>query len=111
MTSKKPKMPEEWAGGSWRFQAWHVQSDGMQDPPIRLDSAEIDGPTEFDELVVGNWFHMEQMDDCRWVVGIGPIGVYVEVHADGKHDVYVEDRTGDQDIILEYKRGVKVDDE
>lgn len=36
--------------------------------------------TEFDELVVGKWIHVEQMNTGRWWVNIG--GVTVQVIAD-----------------------------
>ena len=36
--------------------------------------------TDFDELVVGSWLHVEQMDSGLWWMDIG--GVIVHVHAD-----------------------------
>lgn len=47
--------------------------------------------TEFDELVVGRWIHIEQMDATVWWSSIGGVTINVTVDRDGrpKHvDVY-----------------------
>lgn len=47
--------------------------------------------TEFDELVIGRWIHLEQMDACVWWMNIGGVTVNIRVDRDGrprKVDVY-----------------------
>lgn len=40
--------------------------------------------TEFDELVVGRWLHVEQMDEALWWLDIGGLVVHVVAGDDGK---------------------------
>ena len=40
--------------------------------------------TEFDELVVGSWLHVEQMDTGRWWANIGGVTVWVDADRDGR---------------------------
>lgn len=40
--------------------------------------------TEFDELAVGRWLHVEQMDAGRWWARIGDVTVQIEVDRDGR---------------------------
>lgn len=40
--------------------------------------------TEFDELAVGRWLHIEQMDPGHWWMNIGGVTVHVEVDRDGR---------------------------
>jgi hypothetical protein len=40
--------------------------------------------TEFDELVVGHWIHLEQMDTGRWWMNIGGLTVWVTADRDGR---------------------------
>lgn len=55
----------EWAGkGGPTLYAWTAHAPG----------------TELDEVVVGKWLHLEQLDTGRWDMHIG--GVRVEVTAD-----------------------------
>lgn len=47
--------------------------------------------TEFDELVVGSWIHLEQMDAGKWWCSIGGVTVNVTADRDGRPrrvDVY-----------------------
>ena len=47
--------------------------------------------TEFDELVIGRWIHLEQMDTGRWWMNIGGVTVWVKADRDGRPvsvDVY-----------------------
>jgi hypothetical protein len=46
---------------------------------------------EFDELIVGRWLHIEQMDDDTWWMNVGGVTVNVRVRPDGRPslvDVY-----------------------
>lgn len=40
--------------------------------------------TEFDELVVGRFFHIEQMDTGYWWMNIGGVTVHVKADRDGR---------------------------
>lgn len=39
---------------------------------------------EFDELVVGSWLHVEQMDGGTWWMNIGGVTVHVTADRDGR---------------------------
>ncbi|MDX2996404.1 hypothetical protein [Streptomyces scabiei] len=40
--------------------------------------------TEFDELVVGSWLHIEQLDTSVWWINIGGVTVHVTADRDGR---------------------------
>lgn len=68
-------------GERWRFLAW-----GGSD---RIAHSSEDDPSIFDELIVDNWFHIEQMDDAHWWMAIS--------RSDGTQlviDVTVDPETG-----------------
>jgi len=47
----------------------------------RIDVSDADyGPNELNELVVGSWLHVEQMDTGSWWMDVG--GLTVNVRAD-----------------------------
>lgn len=45
---------------------------------------ELPSNTEFDELVVGRWLHIEQMDATTWWMNIGGVTVHVTADRDGR---------------------------
>lgn len=47
------------------------------------DDHDLSG-TEFDELVVGQFFHIEQMDTGYWWMNIGGVTVHVRADRDGR---------------------------
>jgi hypothetical protein len=42
------------------------------------------GPNEFDELVVGKWLHVEQMDSGRWWMNVGGVTIWLHADRDGR---------------------------
>lgn len=64
------------AGWPWRVLAWNPKTD---------EKISLEGPagSEFDELVISRWFHLEQMDASTWWMNVG--GVTVWVRADGRN--------------------------
>jgi hypothetical protein len=54
-------------------------------------------PSVFDELVVDQWFHMEQMDSGLWWMSIAGVVVHVNVNRDGKATRVRVDAPGDYD--------------
>lgn len=40
--------------------------------------------TEFDELVIGHWIHLEQMNASQWWMNIGGVTVWVTADRDGR---------------------------
>lgn len=96
------------AGGRWRILAHeilpgrftgdshHVTSDRRfgggdgQDTSVELDgrtywSRHIELPgTELDELVVGSWIHLEQMDTGTWWANVCGVALWVKSDRDGK---------------------------
>jgi hypothetical protein len=104
MSDRPAKKPSRRAGDRWRIlvhqilpggkygDSHHVASDKTlgggdgRDYSVEADGqtfwsrhVEIPG-TEFDELVIGRWIHLEQMDAGRWWMNVG--GVTLWVHAD-----------------------------
>lgn len=95
------------AGAPWRIlvheilprgfsgDSYHVASDrtfggGGEDYSFEADgrtyhsrNIELAG-TDFDELVVGNWIHIEQMDTGKWWMEIGGVTVLVNADCDGR---------------------------
>lgn len=65
--------------------AYHVQSDAI---PGRDDSehskAVVLPHTEFDELVVGSWIHIEQMNTGTWWMNVAGVVIWVTVDRDGR---------------------------
>lgn len=53
-------------------------------PPELMRTHTLPPNCEFDELVVGSWLHVEQMDEQLWWLDIGGLTVHVEADADGK---------------------------
>lgn len=65
------------AGSPWRVLAHGYGPDG--------ETHSIEVPdTEFDELVVGQWIHIEQMSNTTWWMCIGGVTVWVRVGRNGK---------------------------
>lgn len=62
--------------------------------PIQyVDGKDTDKHWEFDELAIDHWFHLEQMGDRDWWIGIGDPGngdyYHVNVHINGDRTVRV----------------------
>jgi hypothetical protein len=56
-------------------------------PPPDLTSYVVLEGTEFDELVVGRWIHLEQMDTGRWWMNVGGVTVNITADRDGRPKV------------------------
>jgi hypothetical protein len=68
-------------------------------PPLTGDAEAytvLEG-TEFDELVIGRWIHLEQMDAGRWWVNLGGVTVNVTADRDGRPRVVDVYGPGDYD--------------
>ena len=62
----------------------------MPDVPDTAECTVLEG-TEFDELVIGEWIHLEQMDTGRWWCNFAGVTINVSVDRDGRPkrvDVY-----------------------
>lgn len=66
--------------------AHNVSNDPEQvRPDGEFNTAHLLPPTaEFDELVVGRWLHVEQMDEALWWLDIGGLVVHVVADDDGR---------------------------
>jgi len=67
-----------WPGFSWRILAHKrtrigraIIGDYVPDGRVAVSSEDFDVPVEFDELVIDNWLHVEQMNDRDWWIGLG----------------------------------------
>lgn len=57
--------------------------------------------TEFDELVVDSWLHVEQMDTGTWWANIGGVTLHVRVDRDGRPKHVTVHGPGDYDYPVE----------
>lgn len=63
---------------------WRVLAHGKFDGKYSNEAHNVEIPnTEFDELVVGKWIHIEQMDTGKWWMNIGGVTVWVKADRDG----------------------------
>jgi hypothetical protein len=106
------------AGAKWRILVHPVQDDGSYGPPHDISSDRRFGGeaadysarllelprTEFDELVIGDWLHLEQMDSGTWWMDIGGVTVWVRADRDGRPRSVVVFGPGDYAPVVE---GVK----
>ncbi len=69
------KKPPKWKHTEWRVLA---QGPGSK----QFDHREP--VVEFDELVVGEWFHIERMDNRAWWMRVGGVTFWVNVPRTGK---------------------------
>jgi hypothetical protein len=95
----KPRGKALWPGYRWRVYAHHVKKRGGKDPGYTGESIDLRSDrhgdlVEFDELVIDDWFHLEQMNEREWWLGVGNGDDYwhVNVHIDrnGKATVQME---------------------
>jgi len=42
------------------------------------------GPTEFDELVIDEWFHLEMMSDRQYWMRVGALDISIEIGERGQ---------------------------
>lgn len=54
------------------------------EPPEDATSITVLEGTEFDELVIGEWIHLEQMDTGRWWCNLGGVTINIQVDRDGR---------------------------
>jgi hypothetical protein len=81
------------AGGRWRLLAHERHGerrshgigplDRPSDSPLRVHH-DLPVHTEFDELVVAGWLHVEQMDTGTWWMNVGGVTVWVKADRDGR---------------------------
>lgn len=69
-------------GSHWRILA-HELDGSSYGEPIE-DDHEHRGPSEFDELVVDEWLHLEQLDKRLWYMRLGPLLIHVTVGERGR---------------------------
>lgn len=69
-------------GTSHDIQSYPNPGDRMPNP--RHETLTVLPNTEFDELVVGSWLHVEQMDRGLWWVNVGGVTMTVKADRDGK---------------------------
>jgi hypothetical protein len=74
MTMTNENEQRQWPGLSWRIlvRDWKAPRQNIHD----LSS---DGTSWFDELVVGDWFHLEWMHGRTWWMRVGDASIYVTI--------------------------------
>lgn len=55
-------------------------------PPDESSHVVLEG-TEFDELVIGRWIHLEQMDAGKWWLSVGGVVINITADRDGRPKV------------------------
>jgi len=93
-----------WEGGRYGI-SHHVASDntfGGDDGEDSEWSRHVELPgTEFDELVVGRWIHIEQMDTSVFWMNVGGVTLNVRVDRDGRPKAVDVFGPGDYDEPVE----------
>lgn len=85
------------AGSPWRLLVHEPRPDGTSHhvtnrptyggtalPDTDRRQTHVLEATEFDELAVGRWLHVEQMDAGRWWMTIGGVTVWIKADRDGR---------------------------
>lgn len=79
-----------WPGYRWRILAHKRYNKGItgddsypQKHEVAVSSEDYENPIEFDELVIDHWFHLEQMDDRSWWIGLGNWHINVIIDSNG----------------------------
>lgn len=91
-------MARKLPGYRWRVLGWKRKGRYLKDG-YATDDAEVTlkfepkDRVEFDELVVDDWFHIEQMDDRDWWARIGDAYIWIHIASNGK--VQVDIRRGE----------------
>ena len=65
--------------------AWRILAKGEGDDVFSAEDRGV-----FDELVIDQWFHLEQMSDNTWWVRVGDARIDIEIQSDGKAKVLIE---------------------
>jgi len=78
---------------------WLHVGDG---PSFESNVQRGDGKTVFDELVIDDWFHLEQMDENSWWMRVGPLSIRITPDlTNGKKSIItVEDNESSTDEYL-----------
>jgi len=91
MSAPKPRAGSRWrllvhemTGRSGYGKSHHVQSDQRDAVSSEHSTVKVLQDTEFDELVVGDWVHIEQMDTGRWWMNVAGVTLWVTADRDGK---------------------------
>jgi len=71
---KSNPRPSDWPGLKWR-----VLARQWEHPDRAVLDIGGDGSSWFDELVVGNWLHLEWMHGRTWWLRLGDASIYVTV--------------------------------
>lgn len=85
-------------GYKWRFNA-----------PSQINDLEGNGLSYFDELVVDEWLHIEQMDDNNWWMRIGSLDIRVRVDDNGDMDIALDNYDADGKVAEMISNEIKRD--
>lgn len=88
--------PKSEAPGSY----WRLTTKSKSKNSLGLEIESLGNKGIFDELVIDQWFHIEQMDDRSWWGRIGPLDLWITI--DDNNDPIVHIRG------LEFKGNVKI---
>jgi hypothetical protein len=89
---KSPRLRR--SGSPWTLRV-HTWDDDVQTPSHTVSNRAVPADSEhhrghlfpqaeFDELVVGRWLHVEQMDNATWWMNVGGVTVHVNADREGR---------------------------
>jgi hypothetical protein len=76
----RQKMP-----GAW----WRARFEAKGEDGRNVYSTNYPQPCVFDELVIDDWLHLEQMDKRTWWMSVGDARIWIHVHKDGRREVTI----------------------
>lgn len=80
-----------WKGESYEKHPKKCEGDYVKDishsRTVELHSTDYAEPVCFDELVIDDWFHIEQMDKRLWWMRVGDLNINIHVRSDGSRDL------------------------
>jgi hypothetical protein len=71
--------PTPTPGTRWRMRCYDGES-----------AVEMKDHGILDEVVVDDWFHLEQMDYQEWHLGLGNISIWIRIDKDGKPNIEIQ---------------------
>lgn len=72
-------MPQDEQKANWPGQAWRFLVRDWRHPDQEVHHLQGDGSSWFDELVVGDWLHIEWMQGRNWWMRLGDARISITI--------------------------------
>ena len=86
--TKKPYRPKP--GSDWRIQAAGAKHGDALNVSVAAGALKVQSYGIFDELVIDQWLHLEQMGPRSWWMRVGDARLSIRIDKDGQARVTVE---------------------